>query len=57
MEYEQEDGGRWIAEMPEIPGVVCYVMSKIGGLSEDHGASNIRGSGPAGQDRMKNNDV
>ncbi len=42
MEYKQEDDSRWIAEMPEMPGVVCYVMSKIGGLSEDHGARNIR---------------
>lgn len=24
IEYEQEDDGRWIAEVPEIPGVLTY---------------------------------
>ena len=24
IEYEQEDDGRWIAEIPEIPGVLTY---------------------------------
>ena len=24
IESEQEDDGRWIAEVPELPGVICY---------------------------------
>ena len=24
LEYEQEDDGRWIAEVPELPGVLAY---------------------------------
>lgn len=24
IEYEQEDDGRWIAEIPELPGVITY---------------------------------
>jgi len=24
IEYEQEDDGRWLAEVPEIPGVLAY---------------------------------
>lgn len=24
IEYEQEDDGRWIAEVPELPGVMAY---------------------------------
>ncbi|MDX2158092.1 MAG: type II toxin-antitoxin system HicB family antitoxin [Hyphomicrobiaceae bacterium] len=24
IEYEQEDDGRWIAEVPELPGVMSY---------------------------------
>jgi predicted RNase H-like HicB family nuclease len=24
IEYEQEDDGRWLAEIPEIPGVLTY---------------------------------
>lgn len=24
IEYEQEDDGRWLAEVPEIPGVLTY---------------------------------
>ncbi len=24
IEYEQEEDGRWIAEVPEIPGVLTY---------------------------------
>ncbi len=24
IEYEQEDDGRWIAEVPELPGVLAY---------------------------------
>jgi predicted RNase H-like HicB family nuclease len=27
IEYEQEDDGRWLAEMPEIPGVLAYGMT------------------------------
>ena len=28
VEYEQEEDGRWIAEIPELPGVMCYGMSR-----------------------------
>ena len=29
VEYEQEEDGRWIAEIPELPGVImCYGMSR-----------------------------
>ena len=24
MEYEQEDDGRWLAEVPQLPGVIAY---------------------------------
>ena len=24
IQYEQEDDGRWIAEVPELPGVLAY---------------------------------
>ena len=24
IEHEQESDGRWIAEIPDIPGVLCY---------------------------------
>ncbi len=24
IEYEQEVDGRWLAEVPELPGVMCY---------------------------------
>jgi predicted RNase H-like HicB family nuclease len=24
IEYEQEDDGRWLAEVPELPGVLAY---------------------------------
>ncbi len=27
IEYEQEDDGRWLAEVPEIPGVLAYGMT------------------------------
>ena len=27
-EYEQEEYGRWIAEIPELPGAMCYGMSR-----------------------------
>ncbi|WP_414039523.1 type II toxin-antitoxin system HicB family antitoxin [Acidithiobacillus sp. M4-SHS-6] len=28
VEYEQEEDGRWIAEIPELPGVMCYGVSR-----------------------------
>lgn len=28
IEFEQEDDGRWIAEIPELPGVMAYGASK-----------------------------
>jgi predicted RNase H-like HicB family nuclease len=27
VEYEQEDDGRWLAEVPELPGVMTYGQS------------------------------
>ena len=27
IEYEQETDGRWLAEVPEIPGVLAYGMT------------------------------
>jgi predicted RNase H-like HicB family nuclease len=29
IEFEQEDDGRWIAEIPELPGVMAYGATKI----------------------------
>ena len=28
IEFEQEDDGRWIAEIPALPGVMAYGVSK-----------------------------
>jgi predicted RNase H-like HicB family nuclease len=28
IEFEQEDNGRWIAEIPELPGVLVYGVTK-----------------------------
>lgn len=28
IEFEQEDDGRWIAEIPALPGVITYGASK-----------------------------
>lgn len=28
IEFEQEEDGRWIAEIPTLPGVLCYGTSK-----------------------------
>jgi predicted RNase H-like HicB family nuclease len=28
IEFEQEEDGRWIAEIPELPGVMCYGATK-----------------------------
>ncbi len=27
IEHEQEDDGRWLAEVPELPGVLAYGMT------------------------------
>jgi predicted RNase H-like HicB family nuclease len=29
IEFEQEDDGRWIAEIPELPGVMAYGVTRI----------------------------
>jgi predicted RNase H-like HicB family nuclease len=29
IEFEQEDDGRWIAEVPTLPGVMAYGISRI----------------------------
>ena len=28
IEFEREEDGRWIAEIPELPGVICYGATK-----------------------------
>jgi predicted RNase H-like HicB family nuclease len=28
IEFEREADGRWIAEIPELPGVICYGATK-----------------------------
>lgn len=28
IDFEQEDDGRWIAEIPELPGVMAYGQSR-----------------------------
>jgi predicted RNase H-like HicB family nuclease len=28
IELDREDDGRWIAEVPELPGVMCYGQSR-----------------------------
>ncbi len=34
IEIEKEDGGRWIAEIPEIPGVMAYGVSRNEAISK-----------------------
>jgi predicted RNase H-like HicB family nuclease len=34
IEFEQEDDGRWIAEVPELPGVLTYGKTKEEALSK-----------------------
>ncbi|MCL2008068.1 MAG: hypothetical protein FWG77_08290 [Treponema sp.] len=29
VEFEQEDDGRWIAEIPEIPGALAYGVTPL----------------------------
>ena len=29
IEFEQEEDGRWIAEIPEIPGVLAYGVTQL----------------------------
>jgi len=29
VEFEQEEDGRWIAEIPEIPGVLAYGVTPL----------------------------
>jgi len=33
IEFEQEEDGRWIAEIPEIPGVLAYGVTPPGTAS------------------------
>ncbi len=33
VELEKEADGRWIAEVPELPGVVCYGISRDDALA------------------------
>lgn len=32
IQIEREDDGRWIAEVPELPGVMGYGPSRVAGL-------------------------
>jgi len=34
LECEQEDDGRWIAEVPELPGVLAYGSSSADAMSK-----------------------
>ena len=34
IEFEREDDGRWIAEVPELPGVMSYCETKEEALSK-----------------------
>ncbi len=34
IEIDREDDGRWIAEVPELPGVMCYGSTREGVLSQ-----------------------
>jgi predicted RNase H-like HicB family nuclease len=36
IELEQEDDGRWLAEMPDLPGVMAY------GSTRDTAAAKVR---------------
>ena len=29
IDFEQEEDGRWIAEIPELPGVLAYGMTQV----------------------------
>jgi hypothetical protein len=33
IELEREEDGRWIAEVPDLPGVMVYGQSRSAGLS------------------------
>ena len=33
IEVEQEDDGRWLAELPELPGVMAYGQSRDEAIS------------------------
>ena len=34
IEQEQEADGRWLAEVPELPGVLAYGATSLGAMSE-----------------------
>ncbi len=34
IEYEQEADGRWLAEVPELPGVLAYGASAEGAMAK-----------------------
>ena len=34
IEFEREDDGRWIAEIPELPGVMVYGTTRAGAESK-----------------------
>ena len=34
IEIEKEDDGRWIAEIPDLPGVMCYGSTRSDAISK-----------------------
>jgi predicted RNase H-like HicB family nuclease len=34
VEFDQEDDGRWIAEVPELPGVLAYGQTRAEALAK-----------------------
>lgn len=34
IKIEKEDDGRWIAEIPELPGVMCYGSTRSDAISK-----------------------
>jgi predicted RNase H-like HicB family nuclease len=33
IEFDREDDGRWIAEVPELPGVIVYARDRAGAIA------------------------
>jgi predicted RNase H-like HicB family nuclease len=41
IEIEREEGGRWIAEIPELPGVMVYGDSRDEAISKAEALARI----------------
>ena len=48
IEEEQEDDGRWLTEIPELPGVLAYGQSREGGYCAGTGLGAPGFGGPSG---------